>query len=89
MWFEDFQDIFVVSLPERTDWRDGLVLAAALSEIDLKFIDAVRGEKVVDKALPLGATGRQRKPDANIGLLVRTYQCDQAFRITQNIKLSC
>lgn len=44
----------MVSLPERTDRRDSMILAAALSNIEFEFIDAVHGENVLDKALPPG-----------------------------------
>ena len=64
---KQFQQIFVVNLPERTDRRDGIALAAALSNIDLEFIDAVRGEEVLDKALPPLPPGRHRMADANVG----------------------
>jgi len=49
-----FQKIFAVSLPERTDHRDGLVLASAVSNIHFEFVDGVHGDAVLDKALPLG-----------------------------------
>ena len=80
MWFEQFQEIFVVNLPERTDRRDGMVLAGALSEIELGFIDAVRGEEVLDKALPPLREGSQRIPNANVGLMARAYECSQRVR---------
>jgi hypothetical protein len=67
LYFEQFQEIFVVNLPERTDRRDGMVLAGALSEIQLGFIDALRGEEVLDKALPPLREGTQRMANANVG----------------------
>jgi hypothetical protein len=57
----------VVNLPERTDRRDGMALAAALSDIELDFIDAVRGVRVLDKALPPLPKGSHRISDANVG----------------------
>ncbi|KAH6677563.1 glycosyltransferase family 25 protein [Halenospora varia] len=60
-----FQEIFVVNLPERTDRRDGMILATALSGLKIEFIDAVLGKNVLDKALPPG--GRKGMPDPNIG----------------------
>jgi hypothetical protein len=45
-----FEKIFAISLPERTDRRDGLVLAGAVSDIDIEFIDGVRN--VSTKSLP-------------------------------------
>ena len=49
-----FQKIFAVNLPERTDHRDGLILASAVSGISVEFIDGVRGETISTKALPAG-----------------------------------
>ena len=43
-----------VSLPERTDHRDGLILASAVSNIDIQFVDGVRGDTVPKKVLPPG-----------------------------------
>ncbi|KAF4638077.1 hypothetical protein G7Y89_g39 [Cudoniella acicularis] len=60
-----FQEIFVVNLPERTDRRDGMILASALSGIKIEFIDAVKGQDILDKALPPG--GRGGMPEPNIG----------------------
>ncbi|KAJ2996244.1 hypothetical protein NUW58_g1042 [Xylaria curta] len=47
-----FEKIFVVSLPSRTDRRDGMTLAAALSNVDFEFIDGVDGSSIPDNALP-------------------------------------
>ncbi|KAI1124004.1 hypothetical protein F5Y10DRAFT_250650 [Nemania abortiva] len=47
-----FEKIFVISLPSRTDRRDGITLAAALSGIELEFIDGVDGAAIPEKALP-------------------------------------
>jgi GR25 family glycosyltransferase involved in LPS biosynthesis len=53
-------------LPTRSDRRDGTVLAAALSNIDIEFIDGVYGDKVPDKAIP-NTDGQSRLPDPSIG----------------------
>ncbi|KAK4140582.1 uncharacterized protein C8A04DRAFT_39802 [Dichotomopilus funicola] len=47
-----FQHIFAINLPERTDRRDAMVLAAALSELDVTLMDGVMGRDVPDKVLP-------------------------------------
>ncbi|KAF6805488.1 hypothetical protein CSOJ01_09487 [Colletotrichum sojae] len=47
-----FEKIFVIGLPSRTDRRDGMLLQAALSDMDLEFIDGVPGGDVPDKAIP-------------------------------------
>ncbi|KAJ8131583.1 hypothetical protein O1611_g2048 [Lasiodiplodia mahajangana] len=47
-----FEKLFVISLPSRSDRRDGLSLAAALSDIELEFIDGVDATSIPEKALP-------------------------------------
>jgi hypothetical protein len=42
-----------LGLKERSDKRDAMVLASSLTGFDVEFIDGVRGEEVVDKALPV------------------------------------
>ncbi|KAH8196139.1 hypothetical protein TruAng_009706 [Truncatella angustata] len=62
-----FENIFVIGLPSRTDRRDSLVLASALSNIKLEFTDGVLGETVPDKALPIGKAGQERPANPVIG----------------------
>ncbi|KAK3381232.1 hypothetical protein B0H63DRAFT_475134 [Podospora didyma] len=47
-----FQQVFVINLPERTDRRDAMTLASALSGIDVTWVDGVSGAKISDKVLP-------------------------------------
>ncbi|GAI79064.1 unnamed protein product [marine sediment metagenome] len=47
---EQFQRIFVINLPSRTDHRDAMTLAAALTSISLDFVDGVT--EVSRRALP-------------------------------------
>ncbi|KAL2189941.1 glycosyltransferase family 25 protein [Thermothelomyces heterothallicus CBS 203.75] len=47
-----FEHIFVVGLPSRSDRRDNIVLQAALSDIQVEFIDGVLGQDIPDKAIP-------------------------------------
>ncbi|KAK5653009.1 hypothetical protein OQA88_9295 [Cercophora sp. LCS_1] len=47
-----FQEVLVLNLPERTDRRDAMTLAAAVTGIDLTWIDGVSGKDVPDKVLP-------------------------------------
>jgi len=47
-----FQKIFVISLPSRTDHRDAMSLAAALTGLDFEFVDGVTD--VSRRALPPG-----------------------------------
>ncbi|KAF2104799.1 hypothetical protein NA57DRAFT_71005 [Rhizodiscina lignyota] len=50
-----FQKILCINLPERTDRFDAMRLAATASDMDLYFVDGIRGEMVSDRVLPLGA----------------------------------
>ncbi|KAH6838472.1 glycosyltransferase family 25 protein [Chaetomium sp. MPI-CAGE-AT-0009] len=61
-----FEKIFVVGLPSRTDRRDGMVLQAALSNMDIEFIDGVAGADLPDKAIPM-VKDQERLKDASIG----------------------
>ncbi|KAI9666765.1 MAG: hypothetical protein M1831_001541 [Alyxoria varia] len=47
-----FERIFAISLPERTDHRDGLLLASKLSGIDVNIIDGIHGDAIKHKSLP-------------------------------------
>ncbi|KAK4170981.1 family 25 putative glycosyltransferase [Triangularia setosa] len=47
-----FQEIFVVNLPERTDRRDAMTLAVALTKLDVNWIDGIDGKNVPDRILP-------------------------------------
>ena len=53
----------MISLPERTDRRDSIILSAALSNIDIEIVDAVRGENVLEKAIPITDAGRLMKAE--------------------------
>jgi hypothetical protein len=50
-----FQKIFVINLPTRTDLRDTVSLAAAFTGLDVEFVDGVIGSEISQKALPNGA----------------------------------
>lgn len=58
--------MFVVGLPERSDRRDGMTLQAAVSDIDIEFIDGVRGTEIPDKAVPT-SKDHGRPPDPVLG----------------------
>jgi len=49
-----FEKVFAVGLPERSDKRDALALISSLTGFNINWIDGVKGESVVDKALPFG-----------------------------------
>lgn len=53
-------------MKSRTDRRDSMVLAAALSNVDIEFIDGVSGEDVPDKAV-LTSPDHERLPNPSIG----------------------
>ncbi|KAI1374626.1 glycosyltransferase family 25 protein [Hypoxylon crocopeplum] len=61
-----FEKVFVIGLPSRTDRRDGMVLGAALSNLEIEFIDGVDGKDVPDKALPT-SPDQNRMPDPVVG----------------------
>jgi hypothetical protein len=47
-----FQKIYVLSMPNRSDKRDALVLSAYLSGLELEFIDGVDPATIPEKAYP-------------------------------------
>ena len=49
-----FSKIFVVGLPERSDKRDAIALASALTGFHVEWADGVKGEDIPDKAIPFG-----------------------------------
>jgi GR25 family glycosyltransferase involved in LPS biosynthesis len=51
-WGKQFQKIFAISLPYRTDRRDGILLGSSLSGLDVEIVDGVEGSKVADKSVP-------------------------------------
>ncbi|CAK7230421.1 hypothetical protein SBRCBS47491_007578 [Sporothrix bragantina] len=61
-----FQQIFVVSLPTRTDRSDAMVLAASLTGLQLTFSAGVDGQAVQDRVLPADSAG-QPIPTGNKG----------------------
>jgi len=61
-----FQKLFVLNLPPRTDHKDALSLAAALTDIRLDWIDGMRGDDVLEKVLPPGEY-RDKNGGANKG----------------------
>ena len=57
--FIQFQKIFVINLPSRTDHRDAVSLAAALTDLQIDYVDGVF--EVDEKSLPPG--GKETKLD--------------------------
>jgi hypothetical protein len=47
-----FENVYAIGLKERTDRRDFLNLAASLVGFRVEWIDGVRGEDIIPKALP-------------------------------------
>lgn len=56
----------MVSLPSRTDRRDGMTLQAALSNLKINFIDGILGKNVPDSAIPTSKE-HGRMGDPSIG----------------------
>ncbi|TAQ89500.1 hypothetical protein B7494_g2160 [Chlorociboria aeruginascens] len=61
-----FEKVLVVGLPSRTDRRDSMILSAALSNIEVDFIDGILGATVEDKVIPL-PPGVERMQDPSVG----------------------
>lgn len=49
-----FQEIKVISLPQRTDKRDAWAVAASISNFSVNLVDGVDGATVSEKSLPYG-----------------------------------
>ncbi|KAJ9601863.1 hypothetical protein H2200_013636 [Cladophialophora chaetospira] len=47
-----FEEIYLISLPERTDKQDAFAIQAAFSNISYTLVDGVHGDEVSTKALP-------------------------------------
>ncbi|KAG4424023.1 hypothetical protein IFR04_002865 [Cadophora malorum] len=47
-----FQRIFAINMPSRTDRRDAISLAAAVSGMDVDFIEGIGGDSIPEAALP-------------------------------------
>lgn len=61
-----FSKVLVVGLPERSDKRDAMVLTSSLTGFHVEWVDGVRGEAVVDMALPFGVD-RKKLWENNLG----------------------
>jgi hypothetical protein len=47
-----FQRVYVIGLPERTDKRDAMTVASSITGFTLEWIDGVRGQDMVEQAWP-------------------------------------
>ena len=73
-----FRKLLVINLPSRTDHRDAMSLSAAVSNLQLDWIDGVSGDDILEKALSprdhkfisLGNKGSRR---AHMNALKRQY----------------
>lgn len=45
----------MINLPSRTDLRDAVTLAAALTGLDIEIVDGVDGHLISNRSLPNGA----------------------------------
>jgi hypothetical protein len=61
-----FSKVLVIGLPERSDKRDAITLTSSLTGFHVEWIDGVRGETVVDKAVPFGVD-RKELWETNLG----------------------
>lgn len=62
---EQFEKIFVINAPWRTDRKDSMSLAASYSGMNLDWIDGVDAEQIVEKAYPPG--NHRFMPHGNLG----------------------
>ena len=53
-----FEKIFVINLPERSDKRDAMTLTTSLMNMTVNYVDGVKGDAVVNKSLPHLQEGR-------------------------------
>jgi hypothetical protein len=64
-----FEKVFVVGLPSCADRHDGTILAAALSNLDIEYVDAVHVKDVPGKATSNGSQpDYNRMPNENVGM---------------------
>jgi hypothetical protein len=47
-----FEKVYAINLPERSDKRDSMLLQAELTNFTLEMVDGVLGSEVSKKALP-------------------------------------
>lgn len=64
-----FEKVFVVSLPERSDKQDAMRLTASLTGFDFETIDGVKGVSLPQKALP-GVSRYRSKNLVGITMLI-------------------
>jgi hypothetical protein len=57
-----FEKIFAITLPSRTDHLDAIALAAAFTGLDIDIIDGVDGNSVPAKALPPDSAAAHLSP---------------------------
>ena len=53
-----FEKVYVLNLPERSDKRDAFSLAASLTNVTVDYIDGVKGDTIVNQSLPNGQEQR-------------------------------
>lgn len=72
----------MLSLPERSDKRDTLVVQASLSNFSVTFLDGVDGASVSEKALPYVSSGTISIPQNKVSsnLLSRNSSREQVKR---------
>lgn len=61
-----FGRVFAIGLPERSDKRDALALTSSLTGFKIDWVDGVRGQTILDKALPFGVD-RLKLWESNLG----------------------
>ena len=46
-------------MPERSDKRDAMTLAASLTGFNVDYVDGIRGDTIPNKSLPIGQEDRK------------------------------
>ena len=43
-----------ITMPQRTDQRDGIIIGSTVTNLHVDFVDGVRGDSIAEKAFPPG-----------------------------------
>ena len=78
----------MVGLPSRTDRRDAMILSAALSNLEIEFVDGVLGEDVVDSAIPSLDESPRKLGNTSIGSWRAHMNAIQEFVYTARTNIS-
>ena len=72
-----FQNIFVVTLPDRPDKLDAFVLASSLTGFTAETLEGVHGDKVAEKTIP--ATDKLPDQDSMRQYMIGYWRAHEDF----------